>query len=90
MVPEGGQLSITAGGMPKGHGTCGLHESFPNVPEGGEQELDWMLFAPFGDDGERAPKVRRFHALRAFHQRLLRVRPLRGRQVTLARDQLNK
>ena len=55
-VPEGGELPITAGGMTEGNGTCGKQKTTPtNVPEGGEQEKEGMRFAPFGDDGERAP-----------------------------------
>lgn len=37
-VPEGGELSITAGGMTGGNGTCGKQKTTPTtVPEGGEQ-----------------------------------------------------
>ena len=55
-VPEGGELPITAGGMTGGNGTCGKQNTTPTtVPEGGEQEKEGMRFAPFGDDGERAP-----------------------------------
>ena len=55
-VPEGGELSITAGGMTGGNGTCGKQKTTPTtVPEGGEQEKEGMRFAPFGDDEERAP-----------------------------------
>lgn len=55
-VPEGGELSITAGGMTGGNGTCGKQKTtHTTVPEGGEQEKEGMRFAPFGDDGERAP-----------------------------------
>ena len=54
----------------------------PIVPEGGEQEQDWMRFAPFGDDFSLLILVRRFHSLRSFHQRLLKVGPLRGPSVT--------
>ena len=52
------------------------------VPEGGEQEQDWMWFAPFGDAFSLLLVVRRFHDLRSFHQRLLKVGPLRGPEVT--------
>ena len=52
------------------------------VPEGGEQEQDWMRFAPFGDAFSPLMLVRRFHDLRSFHQRLLKVGPLRGPEVT--------
>ena len=48
----------------------------PIVPEGGEQKQDWMRFAPFGDDFSLLILVRRFHSLRSFHQRLLKVGPL--------------
>lgn len=51
------------------------------VPEGGEQEQDWMWFAPFGDAFSLLLVVRRFHDLRSFHQRLLKVGPLRGPEV---------
>ena len=35
-VPEGGELSITAGGMTEGNGTCGKQKTTPTtVPEGG-------------------------------------------------------
>ena len=52
------------------------------VPEGGEQEQDWMRFAPFGDAFSLLLVVRRFHDLRSFHQRLLKVGPLRGPNIT--------
>ena len=51
------------------------------VPEGGEQEQDWMRFAPFGDVFSLLLVVRRFHDLRSFHQRLLKVGPLRGPEL---------
>ena len=51
------------------------------VPEGGEQEQDWMWFAPFGDAFSLLLVVRRFHDLWSFHQRLLKVGPLRGPEV---------
>ena len=35
-----------------------------------------------GDDLSLLILVRRFHDLRSFHQRLLKVRPLRGPEVT--------
>ena len=42
-VPEGGELSITAGGMTGGNGTCGKQKTTPTtVPEGGEQEKEGM------------------------------------------------
>ena len=50
-------------------------------PEGGEQEQDWMWFAPFGDAFSLLLVVRRFHGLRSFHQRLLKVGPLRDRRL---------
>ena len=50
--------------------------------KGGEQELDWVLFAPLGDAFSCSMLVRRFHDLRLFHQRLLKVGPLRGPEVT--------
>ncbi len=49
-VPEGGELSITAGGMTEGNGTCGKHQKGGNVPEGGEPHPILLLFAPYGDD----------------------------------------
>ena len=52
------------------------------VPEGGEQEQDWMWFAPFGDAFSLLLVVRRFHSLRSFHQRLLKVGPLWGPEAT--------
>ena len=52
------------------------------VPEGGEQEQNRMRFAPFGDAFSLLLVVRRFHDLRSFHQRLLKVGPLRGPEVT--------
>ena len=51
------------------------------VPEGGEQEQGWMWFAPFGDAFSLLLVVSRFHDLRSFHQRLLKVGPLRGPEV---------
>ena len=41
-----------------------------------------MWFAPFGDASSLLLVIRRFHDLRSFHQRLLRVGPLRGPEVT--------
>ena len=41
-----------------------------------------MWFAPFGDAFSLLMVVRRFHDLRSFHQRLLKVGPLRGPEVT--------
>ena len=41
-----------------------------------------IRFAPFGDDFSLLLVVRRFHDLRSFHQRLLKVGPLRGPEVT--------
>ena len=52
------------------------------VPEGGEQEQGWMLFAPLGDAFSLLLVVRRFHDLWSFHQRLLKVGPLRGPEIT--------
>ena len=46
------------------------------VPEGGEQEQDWMRFAPFGDAFSLLLVVRRFHDLRSFHQRLFTFAPV--------------
>ena len=40
-----------------------------------------MWFAPFGDAFSLLLVVRRFHDLRSFHQRLLKVGPLRGPEV---------
>ena len=59
-----------------------FRKGHPTVPKGGEQELDWGLFAPLGDDFSLLMLVRRFHDLRSFHQRLLKVGPLRGPEVT--------
>ena len=56
--------------------------SNPAAPEGGEQEQGWMWFAPFGDAFSLLLVIRRFHDLRSFHQRLLKVGPLRGPEVT--------
>ena len=53
----------------------------PIVPKGGEQEQDWVLFAPFGDAPSLQVSIRRFHSLRSFHQRLLKVGPLWGPEV---------
>ena len=63
---------------------AGLNNFKISVKEGGEQEQDWMWFAPFGDAFSRLLVVRRFHDLRSFHQRLLKVGPLRGPKVTCA------
>ena len=41
-----------------------------------------IRFAPFGDAFSLLLVVRRFHDLRSFHQRLLKVGPLRGPEVT--------
>lgn len=62
---------------------CGLN-LFPSakVKEGGEQEQDWMWFAPFGDAFFLLLVVRRFHDLRSWNLRLLKVGPLRGPEVT--------
>ena len=41
-----------------------------------------LLFAPpLGTIGESIAAIRRFHSLRSFHQRLLKVGPLRGPDV---------
>ena len=40
------------------------------------------MFAPFGDAFSLLLVVRRFHDLRSFHQRLLKVGPLRGPEVS--------
>ena len=40
-----------------------------------------LLFAPLGTIGESIAAIRRFHSLRSFHQRLLKVGPLRGPEV---------
>ena len=69
--------------MTEGNGTCGKQNTTPTtVPEGGEQEQDWMRFAPFGDAFSLLLVVRTFNDLRSFHQRLLKVGPLRGPEVT--------
>ena len=57
------------------------------VPKGGEQEQDWMWFAPFGDDSSLSMLVRRFHDLWSFHQRLLKVGPFGDRKL-LAKHEL--
>ena len=36
---------------------------------------------PLGTIGESIAAIRRFHSLRSFHQRLLKVGPLRGPEV---------
>ena len=53
----------------------------PIVPKGGEQEQDWVWFAPFGDAPSLPVPIRRFHSLRSFHQRLLKVGPPWGPEV---------
>ena len=69
--------------MTGGNGTCGKQNTTHTiVPEGGEQEQDWMWFAPFGDAFSLLLVVRRFHDLWSFHQRLLKIGPLRGPEVT--------
>ena len=109
-VPEGGELSITAGGMTVGHVTCGPAGALtPSSPKGanhipsfscsppsgtlvdgvllsagsipfGHSTRGYWEFAPFGDGSGWCSAFRRFHSLRSFHPRLLRVRPLRGRR----------
>jgi len=60
------------------------------VPEGGEQEQDWMRFAPFGDAFSLLLVVRRFHDLRSFHQRLLKVGPFGDRRLLAKLESLIK
>ena len=58
------------------------------VPEGGEQEQDWMRFAPFGDAFSPLMLVRRFHDLRSFHQRLFTFAPFGDGRMPHAKVQL--
>ena len=60
------------------------------VPEGGEQEQDWMRFAPFGDAFSLLLVVRRFHSLRSFHPRLFTFAPFGDGRMLLAKLQLMK
>ena len=66
------------------HRSCNLRISWYSlsiVPEGGEPHPLFLLFAPFGDVSVWCSAIRRFHSLRSFHQRLLKVGPLRGPEV---------
>ncbi len=68
--------------MTEGHGTCGIADTHsPIVPKGGEQGQDWVWFAPLGDAPFLPVPIRRFHSLRSFHPRLLKVGPPWGPEV---------
>ena len=60
------------------------------VPEGGELHPVLLLFAPLWGRLESVSAIRRFHDLRSFHQRLLEVRPLRGRVDATCETSVNK
>ena len=51
-------------------------------PKGANHIQSCSCSPPTGTIGESSLTIRRLHDLRSFHQRLLRVRPLRGRQNT--------
>ena len=69
--------------MTEGHGTCGQVSRGINRPRRGRTTSILALVRPLrGRLGESMSAIRRFHDLRSFHPRLLRVRPLRGRQNT--------
>ena len=75
-VPKGGQLSITAGGMTEGNGTCGLGTGREGAsPKGANHTQSCPCSPPLGTIGECVSAIRRFHDLRSFHPRLFTFAP---------------
>ena len=56
-VPEGGQLSITAGGMTEGHGTCGQAKLGRNRPQGGRTTPNLTPVRPLWGRLERVVRL---------------------------------
>ena len=50
-------------------------------PKGANRSKTGCGSPPLGTIGESIAAIRRFHSLRSFHQRLLKVGPLRGPEV---------
>ena len=75
-VPEGGQLSITTGGMTEGNETCGLGTGREGAsPKGANNTQSCSCSPPLGTIGECVSAIRRFHDLWSFHPRLFTFAP---------------
>ena len=76
--------------MTEGHGTCGQASGGRNRPRRGRITSSLAPVRPLWGRLESVSAIRRFHDLRSFHQRLLEVRPLRGRVDATCETSVNK
>ena len=88
-VPEGGQLSITAGGMTEGHETCGQASGGKKRPRRGRTISSLAPVRPLRGRLESVSVIRRFHSLRSFHLRLFTFAPFGDGRMLLAKVQYN-
>ena len=80
-VPEGGELSITAGGMTVGHVTCGSAGALsPSSPKGANRIPSFSCSPPSGTVVGVVFCFPQVPFPPVIQPRLLRVRPLRGRR----------